>query len=112
MRHVFRFLTNPWFMAALGLIAMAAVVWLLGPFIAIGDNRLLARPLARITTILIIILIWMLILLTRRLLAKRSDRNLLDGMSQSEAASEAPGASDASEDERLLIKKQFEDAIA
>lgn len=100
-------------MSALGLIAIAAIIWLLGPFLAFGDHRVLASPLARATAILIVVLIWILIILTRRLLAKRSDRALLGRMAESETASETESdVGDAAEDERAILKKRFDEAIA
>lgn len=114
MSRFLRILRNRWVSSALGLVAIALLIWLVGPFIAIADHRILESVIARVIATLLVLVIWLLVLLIGQMRAKRADRKLIDGMAAAEEAP-APGRpaldSDAAE-ERAILKSRFEEAVA
>ncbi|WP_420800140.1 type VI secretion system membrane subunit TssM [Paraburkholderia tagetis] len=56
--HALRALVSPRVWAVVGLIALAALIWLVGPLIAIGTSRPLDSVLARVVLIVLIFAAW------------------------------------------------------
>ncbi len=111
MRRFFRFLRNRWVVAALGFIAIALLIWLLGPFIAIADVHILASVTARLVATLVVLVIWLLVILIRQLRARRADSRLVEDMAAAEEAARPSTDSQATE-EKEEIKRRFEEAAA
>ncbi|MCG6860720.1 MAG: type VI secretion system membrane subunit TssM [Chromatiaceae bacterium] len=113
MRRFFRIFRNRWVISALGLIAIALVIWLLGPFVAIADYRLLESVIARVIATLIVLVIWLLILLIRQLRAKSADKQLIEGMAEAEEAVPSPASATGIEaaEEKEELKRRFEEAV-
>ena len=113
MRSFFRIFRNRWVLSALGLIAIALVIWLLGPYIAIADYRILGSVIARVIATLIVLVVWLLFLLFRQVRLKRADKQLIDGMAQSEEAAPSPDAATGyrAAEEKEELKRKFEEAV-
>ena len=52
MNKILRFLKSPWFIGVSGLLAVAALIWYLGPLIAIAGNTPLATDAGRVWTLM------------------------------------------------------------
>jgi type VI secretion system protein ImpL len=113
LRRFFRVFRNRWVLSALGLIAIALIIWLLGPFIAIADYRILESVIARVIATLIVLVIWLLILLIRQLRVKRADKQLIEGMAQSEETTASPATATGHEvaEEKEELKRRFDEAV-
>ena len=59
-------LKNPWFIGGLGMLALGLIIYFVGPLIGFGESQPLAGRVARLVTIFVIVLIWVVILLLRR----------------------------------------------
>ncbi len=113
MRRFFRVLTNRWVLAAIGFLALALVIWLLGPFLAFGDYRMFESVSARLLTILGLLVLVLGLLLLRQLRVRRAERQMLNAMS-GDADAQAAGPSHAEQaraEEEQVLKERFEEAI-
>jgi len=97
----------------LGFIAIALVIWLVGPFIAIADHRILESVVARLIATLIVLVVWLAVLLIRQLRAKRADKQLIEGMAEAEEAAPARDAASHAEaaEEKEELKRRFQEAV-
>lgn len=104
-------LKSRWFLALIGLLFIALILWFGGPYIAIADYRPLESVAGRLIAIMLVVLIFALIIVVRLLRAKQSSQRLADGVAQQGAAEGTGGRAAASGDERQL-RKRFEEATA
>ena len=107
MKAVLSFLTNRWFISILGLLALAALILIVGPLIAIGEVRPLASLNARIIAILIVFVVWMLNQLRKALKASRANTQMVESLVD-DAGAEEP---DRSAEEQEVLQQRFEEAV-
>ncbi|MGI9332200.1 MAG: type VI secretion system membrane subunit TssM, partial [Gammaproteobacteria bacterium] len=107
-RRLFRALTNRWFITALGLLAVAALIWFVGPLIGIADMRPLETPVARLSAIAIVIVLWGLNRLRKFLMARRTNEEILEGIAEPEPDTAAV----ESAEEVALLQSRFKEAMA
>lgn len=106
MKKLFGFLTNRWLLAVLGLAMLAAGIWLIGPLISIGGSTPLVSPMARLVTILVVVLFWGVNQFRKVLRANKANQGMVDGLVEAEAAEP-----DRSSQEVALLKERFEQAM-
>ncbi len=58
MKKVIQFITQGWFLALIGIILLAAVVWFIGPVIAIADYKPLESDVVRLGVIFVVLVLW------------------------------------------------------
>jgi type VI secretion system protein ImpL len=107
MKKLFAWILNPWLLAALGLLALALVIWFVGPQIAIFGFVPLASETARWILIAAVILLYVLIKLIGALRAQRKNQQVVADI----AAHGAPAAAGESAEARAL-RERFETALA
>jgi len=106
-------LTARWFVTLIGAIILALVVWFVGPLIAVGDVRPLDSEIIRLIVVLIILVIWGIWNIISLLRAKKSNDQLVNGISQASAAdAEAADLEGRKKDEVGALKEGLEDAMA
>lgn len=111
MTPILGFFKNKWTIQCLGLLALAAVVWLAGPLIAVAGKAPLESELARGLTIAAIVLLWLLYHLLGRLLGGRKDRQLMADLAATGGESEQSHEVEASREESETLRRNFEDAL-
>jgi len=104
LRNLF---TSRTFWVFLGLVALALLIWYVGPLVAIADYRPLESVRARTIAIAAVFLLWLLVLLVRWWRAKDINARLL---SQLAKAQPAPGGKTART--RSRAPPRFESAVA
>ena len=100
----------PWLRFALalaGVAAAAALIWFVGPLVAIKGHVPLAGEPARWTAIAVLVVLAALRVLWRRLAAARRNRRLMDGLVGDAAAPGRPG-----EKEVAVVARRFEQAVS
>ncbi len=104
---------RPWFLALLGVIALALVVWFLGPYLAFADYKPFESVVGRLVAIIVILLVWGLTIQLRQLKSSRASKQLVQDMSGQQDAPPVAGAqaAGASQDASAL-RKRFEEAVA
>lgn len=89
-----------------GLIALSSAIWLMGPQIAFGTSRPLESQAARLITILVIVLIWVVNRLLKIVKANKANKGMVEGLV--EAKTPDP---DRSQEEVATLKERFEKAV-
>jgi type VI secretion system protein ImpL len=100
-------LCNRWFIQALGLIAVALLIWFVGPLIAVAEWRLLASEFSRLLAIMLVMLLWGGNLYRLHWQALRRNEKLLDALSEDQRRSQQ-----AQDEESGVIRERFEQALA
>ena len=103
-------ITSPWLrwlLVLAGVAAASALVWFVGPLVAIAGAVPLAGEPARWAAIGVLLLLALAKLLWRSAGAALRNRRLMDGLIAAGAASAAPG-----EEEVAVVAKRFEKAVS
>jgi type VI secretion system protein ImpL len=88
MKKFLQFLIHPMFLALIGVIALSAIVWWVGPLIAIGESRPLDPIWVRVTVIAVLFLLLVLRGLFRFWKQRRTNAALVDGMAKGPSSSD------------------------
>lgn len=105
MSRVMTILTSRWFVTLIGVLLLAALVWFVGPLVAIAENRPLESETARLAVMLGLLAIWLLVLAISLLRARRSEQTLKEGIV---AVEPTPSAS---VEEISLLKGRLQEAL-
>ena len=107
-------LTARWFLTLLGTLALAALVWFIGPLIGFAGRAPLESPAARGWVIALLFLLWALWQAGAVLLARRRNRQLVEQLAASpDTTDTAPDAAQAASAEELVtLRRRFDDALA
>ncbi len=82
MKKFFQFLLHPLFLALVGVVALSAIIWWVGPLIAIGESRPLDPTWIRVTVIAVLFGLLILRVVLRYWSQKRTNAALVDGMTK------------------------------
>ena len=105
MKKLFAALLQPFLLSLVGLIALALIVWYVGPLISIAGKVPLESETVRWSVIGVLVLAFILREVVVRLKAKASNAKLLDGLlGKKDAAAPAEAA------EVAVLRKRFEEA--
>ena len=58
MKRIVGFLKNRWVVSLIGLLALSILIWFIGPLIAVAGKVPLAGEVARLITILVLVVLW------------------------------------------------------
>ena len=109
MKGLIGFITNIWVVQFFGLLALALLIWFVGPVIAIAGKAPLESDIARIATIGAIFLIWLIFRLVKHILAGRKESQLMNELASTESGKSSE--QQASEEEAETLKHGFEEAL-
>lgn len=115
LKKLFGFLAHRWVWQLLGVLAIALVIWFIGPLVAIGGVAPLAGWLARALAIVLVFAILGGVWLYKRLRANRAARKLEEGLSATAMAAvgQASGSATSQADEDLrIVQERFGRAIS
>jgi len=105
-------LKQRWLISLLGVLALAALIWFAGPYIAIAGREPLASPVVRLLVILLLVVLWGLNNLRKQIQAARASNQIIDDLADSAAAESAEASgSDESAEEVALLKQRFDEAL-
>jgi len=102
MKRFVQWLLSPAVLGSIGLLALSALIWWVGPLIAIGSARPLAGVWTRVIVLAVIWALWIARLSWAAWKRRKTNSALLAGMSA------GPSASDK---EAQLLAKRFDDAV-
>ncbi|MFM0501528.1 type VI secretion system membrane subunit TssM [Paraburkholderia caffeinilytica] len=97
-----------WFVVAAGLLLIAALIWLGGPYLGLGDLQPLASPAARLALIFALVLVWLLVLQVLQWRTQRKTARLSSDLAGQEAQFAAEESGSA---ERAQLQQRFREAI-
>lgn len=101
-------LANRWVLSALGLLIVAALIWLFGPEVALAGHVPLASEVSRLLAILFAVLIWSAIAIVGALRQRRTNQAMIDDLMPQ---AEEPSAI-LSREEMQKLEQRFRDALA
>jgi len=107
VKSILKIFTNRWFLSVLGLIVLSALIYFVGPLIGFGDSRPLESVNARLITILVVVVLWMLNHLRKALRANRANKQMVESLVEDDGAAEP----DRSAEEVETLGKRFEEAV-
>ncbi len=111
MKKVLGFFFNGWTVALIGLVALAIVIWIVGPLVSVGDARPLDSVFARAVLILAITALYLLQKAWRAWAARRRNSTVINQLMQGPAAAAALRPEDPSAAELKTIHDRFEAAL-
>lgn len=107
MTKIINFLKQKWVIQLLGLLALSALIWFIGPLISIADWAPLESAAVRLIIILVIFMIWISLLFWGYVRSQKKDQELIEEISQTDEIEEEGSA----EEEIAQINERFEEAI-
>jgi type VI secretion system protein ImpL len=111
MKKLLGFFTRGWLLPLLGLLALAILIWFIGPLFAFAGWAPLAGETVRWITIGVVFAAFVLYRLWRYLSARRKNSKMVENLAA--APEPAPDeAASASAEELATLRKRFEDALA
>lgn len=99
-------LKSPWLLALVGVLLLAALVWWLGPWVAIAGHQPLAGVAARLVVVVMLVLAWVLAWQWAQLRASRQAQQLAGASSGAAAQGEERGQA-----ERAQLEGRFAEAV-
>jgi type VI secretion system protein ImpL len=111
MKRLFGIFKKRWFLSLLGLVALAALIWFLGPLFAFAGREPLADPIHRVLLISAMFLLWLIRVLWKWLATNRANLQLLRQMAHAAPPSESAVEKESAE-EVAGLRRRFEEALA
>jgi type VI secretion system protein ImpL len=113
MKKIGRFFTNPIVISLIGLLLIALLIWFAGPYIKFGEANTapLGSVTARLLAIMVVIILWGLNNLRIQLQNNKSNKDLVEGLQESNADLQNPAGGQAAE-EIHQINERFGQALA
>ncbi|MBI3897475.1 MAG: type VI secretion system membrane subunit TssM [Gammaproteobacteria bacterium] len=108
MKKILRFFLKPWVLTALGLLAIALIIWFIGPLIAIADYHPLESTRNRWLLILVIALFVVIRRAWPHIKAKTANKKLFESLIQQAQPTPQPAAG---ADEVATLQTRFHDAL-
>jgi type VI secretion system protein ImpL len=109
-----KFLTlfkSGWFITLIGIVLLALLIWLGGPYLGLGQSQPLASPLARLVLILLIVLVWVACLQIQQFRVRSKTRQMSGDMAAEGASSVGADRDERSSGERALLQSRFQEAV-
>ncbi len=105
LRTLWSIVTARWFLTLLGAVLLAALIWLAGDLVAIGELRPLADEVAKLVAILVLAVLWGASNLWHQHKARRQNAALVEALA-------APAARpDPAQAERAELARRFAEAL-
>ncbi|HEY4958896.1 MAG TPA: type VI secretion system membrane subunit TssM, partial [Caldimonas sp.] len=111
MKKIFGLIFNGWVLAALGLIALSLLIWIIGPLIGIGEARPLEGTSARLILIGAIVVLYLLHKAWRAWRARRTNTAVVNQLLAAAPTATGAPANDAAASELKIIRERFEKAL-
>ena len=112
MKKLFGLIFNGWVLAALGLIALSLLIWIVGPLVAIGEARPLESVTSRLVLIAAIALLYLLNKAWQAWRARRTNSAVVNQLlADAPAAAGSAAVNDAATAELKIIRERFEKAL-
>ncbi|MCP5201251.1 MAG: type VI secretion system membrane subunit TssM [Gammaproteobacteria bacterium] len=101
------FLRQGWFYGLIGLLAICALIWLIGPYLAIAGWAPFESVTARVVATALILFFGAIVLAFVVVRKRRANAGLMNGI----ASDEGPGQAGMGREELARMREQFEQAI-
>ncbi|MGZ8254856.1 MAG: hypothetical protein ACXWVT_08395, partial [Burkholderiaceae bacterium] len=103
-------MANRWLLSVLGLLLLAALIWFIGPLLAIAGHEPLATPFARLVVILVVVFLWGAWNLALALRQRKTNAAVVASLAEAPQPAGTPTA--ATPEEVETLRERFRDALA
>lgn len=104
-------LKSAWFITLIGVILLSILVWFGGPYLGIGTFHPWASVVARLVTILIIVIIWAAWLQITELRTRRKTRQMSADISGQTEAASTKDQTPRADAEKMQLQTRFQEAL-
>ncbi|HYE34289.1 type VI secretion system membrane subunit TssM [Methylocaldum sp.] len=112
MKRVINFFKKKWVIQAIGVLALCALIWFVGPLVGIAGSVPLASELARGLTIVVVVVAWVIWRLVAEIRAGRKDQQLVKDLAAPGENDGAKSAEAVAADENIeLLTENFTKAL-
>ena len=113
MKKMFGVFKKPWMISLLGILALSLLVWFVGPLLALAGYEPLAGQMARMITIMVLMIAWGLNNLRRQMKADKASKEIAGGLAEQEKDTDkrSGGKGEQSNEEAALLAERFDDAM-
>ena len=111
MKAVIGFLKQKSIIQLTGIMALCALIWFGGPWVAIAGKSPLQPAFNRLLAILGIVVVWALTILFNQARASRADRQLIADLSAPEMDPDKEAIAQAQDEEVTELRRKFEEAL-
>src|ERR1700694_886623 len=105
-RPVLALLKNKWFLAFIGLVLLALIIWYGGPYIAIAGSKPLESVLGRLIAVLVLVATYALLATIGQLRSKQASQRLAEGVAKQEDSTGKSGSRSSGEARPLRKRSQ------
>ncbi|MEN8166448.1 MAG: type VI secretion system membrane subunit TssM, partial [Pseudomonadota bacterium] len=109
MKGIIGFFKSRWVISLLGVLAISILIWFVGPLVSIAGSIPLAGEIARLLTILVIVVLWGLNNLRIQMQVNKANAQMIGGIA--EPAMESGGVADQSAEEVETLRERFDEAL-
>ncbi len=109
MKNVLAIFKKRWFLSLLGVVALAFLIWFVGPLVALAGYEPLASEFVRLLLIMVLVVAWGLNNLRVQMQEKKANAEIMEGITET-AGAEA-GAAESAE-EVAVLRERFDEAMA
>jgi type VI secretion system protein ImpL len=109
-RKLLKLIFNRWTLVLLGLVAVAALIWFVGPLISIADVYPLEKESTRQIVIAVVIGLYIVKLVWSVAKVRLANMHLMDGLAR-QAQAPAAATNTAGAAEVAMLQKRFQDAV-
>lgn len=110
MKNILSLLKAGWFITLVGVVLLALLIWLAGPYLGFGGAQPLASVQARLVLIVLLVVVWAAWLQIQQLRARHRQQQLSQEISGHDARS-AQDSGDRSAAERAQLQARFQEAV-
>lgn len=108
MLRIIQFLKHKWLVSSIGLLALAIIIWVGGPYLGLGNSRPLEPEFNRLLTILAVVIIWGFNNLRQQNKANKSNQHMIEQLVVPATDSQEQ---DVSSEEVDLLRERFEGVL-
>lgn len=112
LKKLLSILTSRWLVTLVGALALAAIVWFLGPLFAFADARPFEDQTARLVAVFVILLVWALSMQWSLARQRAANERVVEALAEATAPPKADPDQEAGNDEIDLLRQRLREAIA
>ena len=111
MKAIIGFLKNRWVISLLGVLAISILIWFVGPLVSIAGSTPLAGEIARLLTILVIVVLWGLNNLRIQMQVNKANAQMIGGMAEPVMDRGGDAITEQSAEEVEMLRERFDEAL-
>ncbi|NYZ14119.1 type VI secretion system membrane subunit TssM [Azospirillum sp. RWY-5-1] len=112
LKKLLSILTSRWLVTLVGALALAAIVWFLGPLFAFADARPFEDQTVRLVAVFVILLVWALSMQWSLARQRAANERVVEALAEATAPPKADPDQEVGNDEIDLLRQRLREAMA